>query len=114
MWYFTWILGLGLALAFGIINVMWLEASYFSGELDEERVRKRFQRGGGPIDLRTRDEEAGPPLKRYVGVKPIVRIIVSASSRTPRWSTRSRLRCWWPARGNSRSRFSSGLAPHTH
>lgn len=26
MWYFTWILGLGLALAFGIINVMWLEA----------------------------------------------------------------------------------------
>jgi cyd operon protein YbgT len=33
MWYFTWILGLGLALAFGIINVMWLEASYFSGEL---------------------------------------------------------------------------------
>ena len=47
MWYFTWILGLGLALAFGIINGMWLEASYFSGELDEERVRKRFQRGGG-------------------------------------------------------------------
>jgi cytochrome bd-I ubiquinol oxidase subunit X len=26
MWYFTWILGLGLALAFGIVNVMWLEA----------------------------------------------------------------------------------------
>ncbi|GBG13082.1 uncharacterized protein NMK_0620 [Novimethylophilus kurashikiensis] len=26
MWYFTWILGVGLALAFGIINVMWLEA----------------------------------------------------------------------------------------
>ena len=50
MWYFTWILGLGLALAFGIINVMWLEASYFSGELDEDRVRKRFQRGGRPID----------------------------------------------------------------
>lgn len=25
MWYFTWILGVGLALAFGIINVMWLE-----------------------------------------------------------------------------------------
>jgi cyd operon protein YbgT len=24
MWYFAWILGLGLALAFGIINVMWL------------------------------------------------------------------------------------------
>jgi cyd operon protein YbgT len=50
MWYFTWILGLGLALAVGILNVMWLETSYFSGELDEQRVRKRFQRGGRPID----------------------------------------------------------------
>jgi cytochrome bd-I ubiquinol oxidase subunit X len=26
MWYFTWILGIGVALAFGIINVLWLEA----------------------------------------------------------------------------------------
>lgn len=26
MWYFSWILGLGLALSFGIINVMWLES----------------------------------------------------------------------------------------
>lgn len=26
MWYFTWILGIGTALAFGIINVMWLES----------------------------------------------------------------------------------------
>jgi cyd operon protein YbgT len=26
MWYFTWILGVLLACAFGIINVMWLEA----------------------------------------------------------------------------------------
>ncbi|CAG9206090.1 Cyd operon protein YbgT [Paraburkholderia tropica] len=25
MWYFTWILGIGVALAFGIINVMWLD-----------------------------------------------------------------------------------------
>lgn len=29
MWYFTWILGVGLACAFGILNAMWLE-------LDEE------------------------------------------------------------------------------
>ena len=42
MWYFTWILGLGAALAFGIINVMWLEASYTFGELDEDRIRERF------------------------------------------------------------------------
>lgn len=26
MWYFSWILGVGLACAFGIINAMWLEA----------------------------------------------------------------------------------------
>ncbi len=25
MWYFTWILGVLLAVSFGIINVMWLE-----------------------------------------------------------------------------------------
>jgi cyd operon protein YbgT len=29
MWYFTWILGIGVALAFGIINVMWLESRSF-------------------------------------------------------------------------------------
>lgn len=33
MWYFAWILGVGLALAFGIINVMWLEAE----QSDEDR-----------------------------------------------------------------------------
>ena len=44
MWYFTWILGLGAALAFGIINVMWLEPSYTFGELDEERIRERFKK----------------------------------------------------------------------
>jgi cytochrome bd-I ubiquinol oxidase subunit X len=26
MWYFAWILGIGVALGFGIINVMWLDA----------------------------------------------------------------------------------------
>jgi cyd operon protein YbgT len=25
MWYFTWILGLGLAVFFGILNAMWYE-----------------------------------------------------------------------------------------
>ena len=42
MWYFTWILGLGLALAFGVINVLWLEASYAFGELDEGTTQDRF------------------------------------------------------------------------
>jgi len=50
MWYFTWILGVGLALAFGIINVMWLEASYTFGELDEGELDERFasRPGDGP------------------------------------------------------------------
>jgi cytochrome bd-I ubiquinol oxidase subunit X len=53
MWYFTWILGIGAALAFGIINVMWLEASYTFGELDESEIQDRFGRaaaadGDGP------------------------------------------------------------------
>jgi len=26
MWYFSWILGVGVALSLGIINVMWLES----------------------------------------------------------------------------------------
>lgn len=44
MWYFAWILGIGLALAFGIINVMWLEANYAFGSRDEETTRERFER----------------------------------------------------------------------
>lgn len=52
MWYFTWILGLGSALAFGIINVMWLEAAYTFGELDEDSTRRRFGEGAA------RDENA--------------------------------------------------------
>jgi cyd operon protein YbgT len=47
MWYFTWILGLGLALAFGVINVLWLEASYAFGALDEEETRERFRSRSG-------------------------------------------------------------------
>lgn len=27
MWYFTWILGIGVALAFGLINALWFEAA---------------------------------------------------------------------------------------
>lgn len=33
MWYFAWILGVLLACAFGIINVMWLESE---GRLDAD------------------------------------------------------------------------------
>jgi len=34
MWYFTWVLGLGLACAFAILNAMWLEIEDYS----EERI----------------------------------------------------------------------------
>ena len=44
MWYFNWILGIGLALAFGIINAMWLEANYAFGERDEDQTQQDFER----------------------------------------------------------------------
>lgn len=31
MWYFTWILGLGLACTFAILNAMWLELDHELG-----------------------------------------------------------------------------------
>lgn len=43
MWYFTWILGLGLALAFAVINALWLESSYAFGQIDEDTTRERFE-----------------------------------------------------------------------
>jgi cyd operon protein YbgT len=50
MWYFAWILGIAAALAFGIINVMWLEASYTFGELDETKIGERFADTTGSAD----------------------------------------------------------------
>jgi cyd operon protein YbgT len=32
MWYFSWVLGLGLAVAFGILNGMWHEIHADDGE----------------------------------------------------------------------------------
>lgn len=38
MWYFTWILGLLLACAFGIINALWLEHTENLGrQIDEDK-----------------------------------------------------------------------------
>jgi cyd operon protein YbgT len=39
MWYFTWILGVGFALACGIINVMWLEHELSFGKDDSGQRR---------------------------------------------------------------------------
>jgi cyd operon protein YbgT len=40
MWYFSWILGIGVALAFGIINAMWLEAHRDARKLAEQKVKR--------------------------------------------------------------------------
>jgi cyd operon protein YbgT len=35
MWYFTWILGVLLAVSLGIINVLWLESEQCMGDDDD-------------------------------------------------------------------------------
>jgi cyd operon protein YbgT len=35
MWYFSWVLGLGLACAFAILNAMWLEIVEANAPRDE-------------------------------------------------------------------------------
>jgi cyd operon protein YbgT len=38
MWYFSWILGLGLALTFGILNALWNEFPSEDEDLDESEA----------------------------------------------------------------------------
>lgn len=40
MWYFSWILGLGLACAFAILNAMWFEV--MEEQHDEDDVPQNF------------------------------------------------------------------------
>jgi len=50
MWYFSWILGIGVALGFGIINVMWLD------------VNGKFLNGHGPgSEEKAGSQEADAP-----------------------------------------------------
>ena len=37
MWYFSWILGIGVALGFGTINAMWLESRMEAARAKAER-----------------------------------------------------------------------------
>jgi cytochrome bd-I ubiquinol oxidase subunit X len=48
MWYFSWILGLGLVCAFAILNAMWLELEVYSDERSEEFLPPP---GGGAANL---------------------------------------------------------------
>lgn len=51
MWYFTWILGLGFAVAVAIISAIYLETNYAFGRRDETTTRRRFERfRDGPGD----------------------------------------------------------------
>ncbi|MDC8760117.1 cytochrome bd-I oxidase subunit CydX [Janthinobacterium fluminis] len=54
MWYFTWILGIGVAVALAVINVMWLESNYAFGLRDEEQTRARFERASLKEEARKR------------------------------------------------------------
>lgn len=36
MWYFTWVLGLGLACSVGIINAMWIEYQLTGGNSSDD------------------------------------------------------------------------------
>lgn len=40
MWYFSWILGIGVALSFGIVNAMWLKARQKQQEASVRVPRK--------------------------------------------------------------------------
>ncbi|HEY2625077.1 MAG TPA: cytochrome bd-I oxidase subunit CydX [Dyella sp.] len=44
MWYFTWILGLGLACAFAILNAMWYEVRATDEATRREEARLRDTR----------------------------------------------------------------------
>ncbi len=38
MWYFTWVLGVGFACAFAILNALWLEIQVGSKNVDERSL----------------------------------------------------------------------------
>jgi cyd operon protein YbgT len=42
MWYFSWILGLGLALAFGVLNAIWFEI------LETQREARNAEKSAPP------------------------------------------------------------------
>tara|TARA_R110002095_G_scaffold52857_3_gene45994 strand:- start:3191 stop:3325 length:135 start_codon:yes stop_codon:yes gene_type:complete len=44
MWYFTWILGLGLACAFGILNAMWFELQDADRQKAKEANKALFKK----------------------------------------------------------------------
>lgn len=47
MWYFSWILGLGLALMFGVLNAMWYEIREGKPAIDPRAGLEDEPRGDG-------------------------------------------------------------------
>lgn len=43
MWYFAWILGIGVALAFGLINALWFETSEKFESAGDDRSKERLE-----------------------------------------------------------------------
>jgi cyd operon protein YbgT len=74
MWYFSWILGLGLACAFAILNAMWYEV-HATDEAPIASVRER--------NCRIVDVEPAP-ISTWPSVPPASASISSASFGTPR------------------------------
>ena len=52
MWYFSWVLGLGLALTFGVLNAIWYELVEYPREV------ARSEMPPGPADV---PESTRPP-----------------------------------------------------
>ena len=40
MWYFSWMLGTGFALAFGVLNAIWYEITDRAEQGEAERIRR--------------------------------------------------------------------------
>lgn len=48
MWYYAWMTGLGLAVAFGILNAIWYEM------IDDDEARESGEAPGPDLDARPR------------------------------------------------------------
>lgn len=54
MWYFSWILGINLAAAIAVLNAMYLEATYVSGERNEAKTVAAFVDAARAAEARRR------------------------------------------------------------
>lgn len=72
MWYFSWILGLGLACAFGILNAIWFELMEEHGGEDDASTSSYSHAGTSMREPEARSMEGGP----LTTASPIHRLII--------------------------------------